>query len=57
MEVGKAAVVSFKDEFVEGTIVATAENDEKRRIYKVDAPSFPKGAMWIAAERVFQVQE
>lgn len=55
MEVGRAAVVSFKDEFIEGTIVATAENDEQRRIYKVDAPSFSKGPMWVAAERVYQI--
>lgn len=57
MEMGKPAVISFKDEFIEGTIVATAENDEYRRIYKVDAPSFPKGPSWIAAERVYQIAE
>jgi hypothetical protein len=57
MEVGKAAVISFKDEFIEGTIVATAQNDEQRRIYKVDAQSFPKGPMWIAAERVYQIEQ
>jgi len=57
MEMGKPAVISFKDEFIEGTIVATAENDEHRRIYKVDAPSFPKGPLWIAAERVYQIAE
>ena len=56
MEVGKAAVVSFKDEFIEGTIIATAQNDENKRIYKVDAPSFSKGPMWIAAERVYQIE-
>ena len=57
MEVGKSAVISFKDEFIEGTILATAENDEQRRIYKVDAPSFSKGPMWVAAERVYQIEK
>jgi hypothetical protein len=55
METGKAAVVSFKDEFVEGMIVAVATNDEKKSIYKVDSATFPKGPMWIPADRVYQI--
>lgn len=57
MEIGKPAVVSFKDEFIEGTIVATAENDEHRRIYKVESSAFHKGAMWIASERVYAIND
>ena len=56
MEQGRPAVVSFKDEFVEGTIVAVAVNDEQKHLYKVDSPSFSKGAIWVAAERVYQIQ-
>lgn len=57
MEIGKTAVVSFKDEYIEGTVVAVAENDEQKRLYKVDSPSFSKGPMWIASERVYQISE
>jgi hypothetical protein len=57
MEKGKAAVISFKDEFVEGTILAMAINDEQRRIYKIDSPAFPKDAMWIASDRVYEIKE
>jgi hypothetical protein len=55
MDLGKSAVVSFKDEFVEGTIVAVASNDEKKYIYKIDSPAFTKGPLWIAADRVYQI--
>ena len=55
MDLGKSAVVSFKDEFVEGTIVAVASNDEKKYIYKIDSPAFTKGPLWITADRVYQI--
>jgi hypothetical protein len=55
MDVGRQAVVTFKDEFVEGTIIAVATNDEKQSIYKVDSAAFPKGPMWVPADRVYQI--
>jgi hypothetical protein len=45
MDLGKSAVISFKEEFIEGKIVAVATNDEKKYIYKIDSPSFSKGPL------------
>jgi hypothetical protein len=56
MEQGRRAVVSFKDEFIEGTIVAVARNDEEKHLYKVDSPAFTKGPVWITADRVYQIE-
>ena len=56
MEQGRRAVVSFKDDFIEGTIVAVAVNDEQRHLYKAESSSPPKGPMWIPAERVYRIE-
>jgi len=54
MDVGKAAVVAFKDEFVEGTIIAVATGDEDKSLYKIEAPAFSK-PMWVPSTQVYQI--